>query len=395
MEKNRIGSKEFLFTLFDIFLNGFNWLSHFYLAFIFTPRIYGQFSANLAIVSIFMISGIAVQTLLAKKISQPDNSSVQIEIIILAYLLPVIFLITFNFIPVIQNRLGLSDFLPILLIYSMHFITSLQRGVYQGQSMLFRLNLSFYLEVGTRLLLLIFVLPKIPEMNTALIIFAIGYLVPLLLGKWFKLLKTLISKRINVNFKKELITWSGAAVTQLVLLGFCSIDMIVVNSRFPEISGSFSLAQKLALVQIFFAGSFITAIFPKLTNKKGKSGAKQFLFILFTIILFLFIYEVIISITGLNVLPKSLRKDYFIQKSLLVILLISYGLMSVTNYLCHIHLAHGLSSKIFILIPAIIVHIIQSFIVSNLEIIIIVESIIFIFLCIYFLKSIKKEKCYD
>ena len=157
LSKNR---EKTLFLIFDIGLNGFNYLFHIVVSRASSGSDYGRFNALMSFASILFVIGISFQSYIGRSLVQDkkirrEMHSVAFNALVYISAVIIIVLIFHERIQLFL-RIGFIPLLMILGIFILNVALSIGRGIFQAREQFIRLNISFYLEVLTKIVLLMF-----------------------------------------------------------------------------------------------------------------------------------------------------------------------------------------------------------------------------------------------
>ncbi len=267
LSKNR---EKALFLIFDIGLNGFNYLFHIAVSRASSGSDYGRFNALMSFASILFVIGISFQSYIGRSLVQDkkirrEMHSVAFNAFIYITAVLIIVLIFHSRIETFL-RISFRPLLMVLGIFILNVALSIGRGIFQAREQFLRLNISFYLEVLTKILLLVLFLRA--SLNLEKVIFC------LLAGMLVSFIHTLIAARpqyrrllrswkmfseekksVPFTFRKIAFVIAG----NIFLYYLTALDMLIVNNRLPENSGIFAVVLRYSQL-IFFAGFSLFAL---------------------------------------------------------------------------------------------------------------------------------------
>lgn len=276
MIRNFIKRKQHLiFPVLDVALNGLNYLFHVYVSWYLSGSDYGVLNALLSLSSILLVLGVSFQMTTAKRTAVNGNESEAFSDIMSngAGLLIILILILLPLSPLLVN-LTRSSFLSVLIIFfifSINLILSILRGLMQGLKRFLRLNMSFYLEVLTKTILLFVLMRYFRSINLALLTILAGMLLSLFHGLFsFRELVLKYIRRPVISFKGKTLTFIGAVgISQFALYFFTSLDMIIVNYFLAAQSGVYAVVLKYSQLLFFVSFSILTVFIPQLSERIG------------------------------------------------------------------------------------------------------------------------------
>ena len=268
-----------IYPFFDILLNFFNYGFHIILSWFLLPEDYGVLNAVLSVSIVMMVMGISVQTYTARISAQSRN-----DLGMQASLRKALWLWTAAPLMVIVpaaplflrfTRANISSFILLVLLFLIHSMLSVLRGRMQGRERFLALNISFYIEVIVKITALLILLPAFPRVETALLSIVLGLSASLLYSAFFGRLSQQ-SSETHIGFSEVLKSLFPIFWANLMLYIFTSVDMLVVNFRFPDKSGYFAVTQKYGQLLFFAASSIMTVMFPLLSKYTLPRYAKEF-----------------------------------------------------------------------------------------------------------------------
>lgn len=286
--------EKIIYPFLDILLNGFNYGFHVYTSWYLLKESYAILNAYLALLSLFMVIGIALQSYNAKVSAGIEVSGTTLRLVnpLVLIGIPSFFIILLS--PLIVPFLK-GDYLSLLIVILLlvsHSVLSSGRGLMQGQGHFLKLNISFYIEVIVKIIFLILFLPHFTHILIPLLSILIGY-IGSLVHLWFYInkleLKKLQFMRIKSFFKNNKIM--VFILSQFFMYSYFSVDMILVNGLHEQFAPLYAIVQKLGMIQ-FFVGSSLMAVFlPELADKRIDNLEfnrrwKRFLIILVVVLIF-------------------------------------------------------------------------------------------------------------
>lgn len=271
--------EKFIFIFFDIALNGFNYLFHILVSRFITGNDYGRFNALISMASILFVTGVAFQSYMARTLAQETKNhremhSIALNTILFSTVICVIVVLSRNSL-ISFLRTDFSALLIILFIFITNLFLSTGRGIFQAREQFFRLNISFYLEVLTKILLLGFFLTIGLNINRTLLTILGGMIVALFYAviaaaprwsrikhSWRSFTGTKQIYTLNTTAKNILLIIAG----NIFLYYFMAMDMLIVNNRLPEQAGVFAVVLRYSQL-IFFAGFSLFAVLTPRLNQ--------------------------------------------------------------------------------------------------------------------------------
>jgi len=366
LTKQLLGGSLILLITFNVF-NFINFLFQFSMARLLSVAHYGILSTLFAMLYVIVVFSESIQTISTKYSAGEENKgklknlfkrtfkkALKISIIIFAaYLLIMIPLAAPLKIP--YSLLALNG---LLIITS--FLIPTTRGILQGKKRFTGLGVNMIIEALIKL-------------GLAIALVLLGWSVygavgATILSIFAAIALSFIPIRDILRAKEEQIKTKDiykytkpVFIIIFIILLFYNIDMFIAKILFtPEKAGTYAIASVLAKM-IFFATSPISkALFPLSAEKKEKKTSqsllKQALLILIActliaLIIFYFFPSLIIQIFSGKILPEA--------ASILFILGLSMGIISITNLILLYNLAKGQTKNypylfVFILVEAVL-----------------------------------------
>ena len=155
--------QDVFFPIFDVLLNGFNFFMHIYISWFISLNEYSILNAMLSFLAILFVMGISMQVFTTKEVAkEKENSMIASDI----FALMTSILIILNVIMIIFSstmmkimRTDRISIILIMLIFDINLLLSFYRGLLQSQQMFLKLNINFYIEVISKLIFIIIILP--------------------------------------------------------------------------------------------------------------------------------------------------------------------------------------------------------------------------------------------
>lgn len=406
MKKFILKNQHLLFPFFDIALNGFNYFFHVFISWYLIPSDYGILNSLLSFSAILFVAGIAFQTYTAKTIASDelvDNKLLEIFKVCLVF-----FIITLSLLTVLTpfiKKITRADTLSVVLIvvtFTINILLSIFRGIFQGQKEFLNLNISFYIEVVSKILFLVLLLPMFPNLNSALLAILFG----MLLSFIHALYKTKSHPKSGLHVLSKSIELKQSAkqlikiyIANFFFYFFTSIDMIMVNYHLPNVSGVYAVMLKYSQILLFVCLSLITVFLPTLShNKNNRAPFIKTIFMFFGII---FSVSLIAFLGYQYVAPPTVGlffgQEYVAASQYLAISLIPYVFLVSTFFVINLHIilenSHYLIS---LFIFSIIITLLLHFFHQNIQTILFIETInylaLFITLLLQFIISYKRRQ---
>lgn len=372
-----------VFPFFNVMLNGFNFLFHILAGRYLSSEQYGQVNALLALFALLSVVGLSIQLVIAKRSHQKTDEAVLPAprmISLFALSISVLLLVFLSLTTPIFGTSVLAN-LWLVMIVGLHIITSYHRGIMQGQGYLLKLNVSFYTEVGGKLLFVFFfVLCTKEGLNVERLMFTVmmGMLISAIHGYWTSKAGAGLHSRRDPGSK---ISWNQVGkdlgqsfVLNCCVLFFLSVDMLIVHHYLPEKSGEYAVALKYGQL-IYFAGfSIITALVPRINtilseneHDAKKTNRKLTTMITgFTLCIFsgLMVYILFNSLWLPQTIPLLFGPDYSSASSILVPVGTVYAIFSVVVFLAYLHMLSG-NARLMIWLIAGAISIVIAFIFNH------------------------------
>lgn len=368
-----------LFPVLDVLLNGGNLLIHLYISWYLSTGDYGILNALFSLLFVLMIFGMSVQTYFAKRVSAPDHSEAELNrtskvtgqiaggifIIMVALSIPMIRLLRSSFI-----QYGL-----VLLTFLFQSRLSFYRGLLQGNKAFFKLNISFYAEMITKLLILIPLLRVFKSVEIALASVLAGIIVSYFMTRRdAKPLTSIKSFEVNAfkpeskseskqdskqDFALESTSKSSNILkglfkvfsTQFFFYYFTAAVLILTNYYLGEVSGLYALSTRYGQIFIHVGLSIITVLIPytsevKASKEDFRKKVKLLLLIYTGIGLAMLIgYSVIMPIA----LKLLFGPSYQAAEVLIIPHAVGYFFLSISFYMASMEMISGGHEYIYIL----------------------------------------------
>ncbi|MGL1893072.1 MAG: hypothetical protein OCD02_15670 [Spirochaetaceae bacterium] len=386
-----------IYPFLDILLNGFNYGFHVYTSWYLIKRSYAVLNAYLALVSLLMVIGIALQSYNAKlsagvKISGTDLKLVN-PFIIMG--IPSILLIIFS--PIIVPFLK-GDFLSLIIIsilLILHSVLSSGRGLMQGQGSFLKLNVSFYIEVIVKIAFLIIFMPRFPNIYIPLLSILLGYTIALVHLKFYVV--TLKIRKLQLMGVKSFLKNKKIVVfilSQFFIYSYFSMDMILVNGLHQEFAPIYAIVQKLGMIQ-FFVGSSLMAVFlPELAdnsidNYEFERRWKRFLIILVIVLAF---FQIFYNTVFKMILPYMFGEQYLSAGDWVPYGGVIFALLVIINFFIITLLAKN--SRIFnvVLFAGLVLVSVGIIIARSISEVLLIEGIVYFVIALSLYGVILKEK---
>jgi len=238
---------------------------------------YGILNALFAFLALLMVTGITIQIYTAKQVADSkweDRSYEELKHFGLRF---IVFLgiVILLMIPLLIKglRTDIGAVLIVSFIFGTNFMVSLNRGIMQGKKAFIQLNLSFYIEVLTKILWLVIFLPIFKNIYVALF----GLFVGMLLALWHSdyVLRHICEETVKAkkggreSGMKILRALMAIFMANFFLYYFTSINMMMVNYYLPDESGIYAVAAKYSQVFVHVGFSVITVLIPLVSAYKS------------------------------------------------------------------------------------------------------------------------------
>jgi len=275
-----------LFPIFDVLLNGGNLLIHLYISWFLNPDAYGILNALFSLLFVLMIVGMSIQTYFAKKASEPNwNPEEASEILIITkQLIIIIGSIMLLLTPVMTKllRSSYTSYLIVLATFGFQVILSYHRGLMQGQRMFLKLNLSFYIEMGIKLALLIPLMKLFPSVEVALISVLVGIAFSYHCARRGFIKNERSQLKSSKNKRPGVLDFSLTSIrikiykgflqvfsTQFFFYYFTAVVLILANYHLGEQAGLYALSTRYGQIFIHIGLSIITVLIPIISGLKN------------------------------------------------------------------------------------------------------------------------------
>ncbi|URZ16990.1 oligosaccharide flippase family protein [Clostridium felsineum] len=403
---NLLGKKkkiqEVIFPVLDVSLNGVNYFFHIFVSWYLIPKDYGRLNSLLSLISILTVIGVSFQTYTAKYISKGKDDEITLKGIfncsILCFILFMCCMLIFSPLIIKTTKSDFISIIIIIFILGSNIILSVIRGIFQGNKSFFMLNISFYIEVGTKIIVLFLLLKNNRSIHSALLSILFGMVFSLIHGIYAA--RGFFNKKQKGNIPKTIVKKvTNIYVTNFFFNFFTSIDMIMVNYYLPQSSGIFAVVLKYNQLLSFASSSIFTVFIPLLTEriydrKKFNKGIKNlFLIMLAVSTLTLIFYKFVMPYT----VTMFFGKEYAQAKGYLFIGIISYIFLSFIFIIINIYMIiekwmHFITLSVAAILFVIIIALFHRSISSIIYIEIIFYAVLFLMLLIgVFAKDLRQK----
>lgn len=373
--------QRYVFPIMDIALNGINYFFHIFISWYLIPNDYGILNSLLSISAILLVAGISVQTFTAKEIANSHNKEEEINKIfkICIYFIIIVFsIITLFMSPLIKLTRGNSVSLYlVLLVFTINIILSIYRGVFQGKEEFFNLNISFYIEVISKVIFLYITLKIFPNINSVLLSIVFGMSLSLIHSiskNKYKVSTT------SINLKETTKKLFKVYVASFFFYYFTSLDMLIINYYLPEYSGIYAVVLKYSQLLLFVCFSVITVFIPFLSKYNKDSykfnKIKKILLLIIVVLssISLVFYKYIMPLT----VSMFFDSKYSLAKEYIFPALIPYIFLVLCFYTINIHIIKENTSYLWTLfISSILITILLNIFNSSIGEILNIETIFY------------------
>jgi len=406
MKKIILKNQHLFFPIFDIALNGFNYFFHIFISWYILPSDYGVLNSLLSFSAILLVAGIAFQTYTAKSIAESKViSNIIIEIFkvssIFAILALFFLLVTM---PAVKSftRGGYSSVILIILIFIINIYLSVFRGIMQGSNEFLNLNISFYIEVFSKLIFLFVILPRSGSINTALLSIIFGMIFSLTHSVYInkgKLLNNSTIRFREIKIKDSFRKISKVYIASFFFYFYTSIDMIIVNYYLPNDSGYYAVILKYSQILLFVSFSMITVFIPLLSrSKENQIAFKKYIFTALGLISFISISVIMVyRFFAPPTVTMFFGEEYAEAQNYLTLGLLPYVFLVLSNLFINVHIIlENTEYLITLLVFSLIIFILLNIFHSSIKTILYIETIcyacLFVFLVIQYVITIRKRE---
>lgn len=338
-----------LFPILDVLLNAFNWGFHVLVSRGLAPTHYAVLNALLALLSLFMVLGVALQLLTARHVAAHGLGAARTLQRLALWSAGAIGAAGFLALPALMwlTRASAPCLLLVLAIFGLNAVLSVQRGLAQGQTTFLSLNGSFYLEVAVKLAATGVLLAIWPRPEAALC----GVLAGMLVSLFVSLRAPQIPR--SPAEKEALRPWLGQLApvfaASFFLYFFSSIDMLMVNRLLPAQAGTYAVAAKYGQILFFAALSVATVFVPQLS--RARSDAFLFRALTKRLLGILTAFTLLSLGCAFTVFPLSVAPvfgaSYGAAGALLPLAVLAYGLLALC--FCLVNVLVVLESRTYLL----------------------------------------------
>lgn len=340
--------RSFIFPLFNVLLNGFNFFFHIAASWYLNPQQYGQANALLALFALLSVLGLSVQLVAAKLISQNrTGSGFPGGVLISAIVSAAAMLVLFTANPLISAALQVGD-KPLFLLYatvSIHMMVSLFRGMMQGKERLLALNVNFYIEVIGKMAAFFICARLGLQLWHLMLALSAGMLLSLIHGAAvekasFRSIYVPLGRMPWRSLGKE---WGSTLLMNVFLLFFTSVDMLAVQHYLAADAGIYAIALKYSQLVYFVSFSVIMVLVPRLGAHAENAAALRRISLIFGV--FMIGAAVFVYIGSVWLFPQSIPllfgpayqpAEHFLKLGGTV-----YWLFSIILFFVHLHVLTG------------------------------------------------------
>lgn len=346
-------NQAYIFPVLDVILNIFNLGSQVFISWYLLKSEFGVLTTTLGLLSVLIIFGISVQTFVAREISK--HRLISKDIIstynsALTFMMAVLLILL-----VLSNQVAallkteVMNVIFVSIIVLINGLLSFKRGVLQGYKDLILLNLSFYIEVLIKLIVILVILPIVPKVQVVYIATGIGmafafvndtYWLRRKHGIYGKTPKFSSISSITNQIVEMFNNVKDIAASNFGLFYLTSINMIIVNYFNHSLSGDYAVAIKYSQLVIFIGFSIITVIIPYASSaikdlKSVRSYVSKFYILFFLLgIIGIVVYKFIAPNTiQLMFGEKYIGSGRYIMGQAISYILLIYCYLSISLYI--------------------------------------------------------------
>lgn len=351
LRKLIIDYQDRLFLVFDVALNGVNYFFHIFCSWYLSQGSYGTLNSILSLASILLVIGIAFQVYTAKEVARGKGNLHLIYQGALSYIVVVMLGYVLG-IDVLIKVIGSSggSLIIVIAIFILNVLLSIIRGVFQGKQEFIKLNISFYIEVLSKIVFLVVMLPRYEGINIILISILFGMSMSILHGGYALSVKS-VGIKPSGSIVPTLRSVAVIFISNFFIYYFTSIDIIIVNYYYKEISGAYSVVIRYSQIILFVSFSMITIFLPKLSSaiedrEEFKSKATKYFGVLIGV-------QVLLLLAYLKVIPSTVTllfgSEYAKASSYLFKGAIMYCLLVNNFYIVNLNIVLEKKGYIYIL----------------------------------------------
>ena len=241
------------------------------------------FNAALGIFTVFSTVGIALQTVIARRIAAAQKIIGSHDFLIAAFIVGLLSVLPFALPEQYTDSLRSveeSGIFPFIILLFSHAGISFCRGILQGTERFYGLWSAQASEHVFRLIILYFLMDGSVSLNDAWITAVSSSLIHFIYALWLLPKEVWIQcwndGRTQEGLSKEII---GVILSNFFLNYFLSVDLIVVGETLGEDGGAYVTANKFGKLLYFVGASIAIVILPKFSRAKTHDGLQKQMFI--------------------------------------------------------------------------------------------------------------------
>lgn len=258
----------YIFPILDGLINVLNLMVHIYISWMITKNEYGVLGAVLSFITLVMVTGVSLQTFVAKTLSDPkwvDTKFYTLK----KYCKRIIFkmlIVLIIVLPLVKQwlRVDYGILLLVLLIFVTNSILSMYRGVYQGKRKFLKLSRSFYIEAIIKLMSIVLLLFIFKNKTFALI----GVLLGMLGALYIDHQELSFLMKTKDDIQKIDKTFKTIFSANFFYFYLTTTTLIMTNYFLPNTSGVFAVSIKYSQIYMHIGFSIITVLIPILSQFK-------------------------------------------------------------------------------------------------------------------------------
>ena len=350
-----------IFPVLDIALNGANYLFNIYIAWHLAPSDFGIISALLSLLALLLVTGVSLQLYTAKQVAEEMGPDEQVPLVRVAQIRRSAILLTAVVTAVYLLALiplqGLTrgsyvSLLLVLVVFLLNAFLSVDRGVLQGTRRFIQLNMSFYIEVGVKIAVILWLIRIMPNMESVLIAIIIGMAAALAHARWAT--RPDPAERPQDKVDRDRHDMSRIAriyIATFFIYFFTSVDLILVNYFLPDESGYFAVVLKYTQIMLFVTLSVMTVFIPLLSSAKSDPA----LFKRRIIMLLGIVFALIASVTLVYWAVAGPTVDFFFgvqyapAKQYILLDCLPYALLILNFLVINLHVIFDNSRYLYVL----------------------------------------------
>lgn len=346
-KSKKITLQAMIFPVLDVMLNGVNFIIIMLVSYYISPKGYGILSAHLALASILFIVGISIQTYVAKEITNHTEADLRqhFKFIIRRIILILngtMILLSPLLIHILKGQI--YTIILVMVMLDANIILGYKRGVLQGKFRFFQLNINFYIEVLSKLCLILLLLPRYRTYETALLGFTIGMGLALLHSIYIErgTVKHHTPLKLVGKSKIGKQIWH-IGMGHLFIYFMTGMNIIVINYRFEESAAAYALSTKFSLLVVAVGFSIITVILPYASKYKDQPKYfEKFVYkSVIALIGFLGLITVFYKVALPTIVPYLFKEGYTEMIDYVVIQSFAYVFLGSSYFLIHMLMLQG------------------------------------------------------